>query len=131
MAIHSDGSVHAGDANRRLVRFFSICLSSLVFVYSLLALRIFLEGSAFAFTGVVLAAGKVALGAAALIVLVYPAWLAGPLERYIDEMGAMFESAYADTATAEKIWMIVLVTMVSLLLELVMIRWLASVFPVF
>ena len=31
----------------------------------------------------------------------------------------------------EKIRLIVLVTMVSLLLELVMIRWLASVFPVF
>ncbi|MBR1124329.1 hypothetical protein JQ628_22565 [Bradyrhizobium lablabi] len=132
MAIHSVGSVHGADnANRRLVRFFSICLSSLAFVYSLLAMRIFLEGSAFAFADWVLAAGKVTLGAAALIVLIYPAWLAGPLERYIDEMGAMFEAAYADTATAEKIRMIVLVTMVSLLLELVMIRWLASVFPVF
>jgi SAM-dependent methyltransferase len=132
MAIHSDGSVQgAGDANRRLVRFFSICLSSLVFVYSLLAVRIFIEGHAFAFTDWVLLAAKVALGAAALLVAVYPAWLAGPLERQIDEMGALFEGAYADAATAEKIRMIVLVTMVSLLLELIMIRWLASVFPVF
>jgi hypothetical protein len=130
MAIHSDGSVH-GDANRRLVRFFSICLSSLVFVYSLSAVRIFVEGHAFAFTDWMLVAAKVALGAAALLVAVYPAWLAGPLERQIDEMGALFEGAYADAATAEKIRMIVLVTMVSLLLELVMIRWLASVFPVF
>ena len=132
MAIHSDGSVQgAGDANRRLVRFFSICLSSLVFVYSLLAVRIFIEGSAFAVTDWMLVAGKVALGAAALLVLVYPAWLAVWLERHIDDMGAQFEGAYADAATAEKIRMIVLVTMVSLLLELVMIRWLASVFPVF
>ena len=70
MAIHSDGSVQgAGDANRRLVRFFSICLSSLVFVYSLLAVRIFVEGHAFAFTDWVLVAAKVALGAAALLVL--------------------------------------------------------------
>ena len=132
MAIHSDGSAQgAGDANRRLVRFFSICLSSLVFVYSLLAMRIFIEGHAFGFTDWVLVTAKVAIGAAALVVVVYPAWLAGPLERQIDQMGALFEGAYADAATAEKIRMIVLVTMVSLLLELIMIRWLASVFPVF
>ena len=94
MTIHSDGSVQgAGDANRRLVRFFSVCLGSLVFVYSLLAMRIFIEGSAFAVTDWMLAAGKVALGAAALLVVVYPAWLAGRLERQIDEMGALFEGS--------------------------------------
>lgn len=132
MANHIVGSAHGvGDANRRLVRFFSICLSSLVFVYSLLALRIFIEGSAFAATDWMLAAAKAMLGAVALVVLIYPAWLAGPLERAIDEMGELFEAGYAAAATSEKVRMIVLVTMVSLLLELVMIRWLASVFPVF
>jgi len=132
MANHSDGSAQgAGDANRRLVRFFSICLSSLVFIYSLLGTRLFIEGNAFALTDWMLVTGKVALGAAALLVVVYPAWLAAWLERQIDEMGATFEAAYASAATSEKIRMIVLVTMVSLLLELVMIRWLASVFPVF
>ncbi|MGH6682624.1 MAG: spermidine synthase, partial [Pseudolabrys sp.] len=38
---------------------------------------------------------------------------------------------YETSSTKEKVRLIVLVTMVSLLLELVMIRWLASVFPVF
>jgi spermidine synthase len=121
----------AGDANRRLVRFFSICLSSLVFIYSLLAVRLFLEGQAFAFTDWLLIAVRVVLGMAALVVVVYPSWLAGPLERQIDLMGSLFEGAFEDTGAAEKIRMIVLVTMVSLLLELIMIRWLASVFPVF
>ena len=46
-------------------------------------------------------------------------------------MGGLFETGYGNTSTSEKIRLIVLVTMVSLLLELVMIRWLASVFPVF
>src|SRR3954451_23698487 len=120
-----------GDANRRLVRFFSICLSSLVFIYSLLAVRLFLEGQAFAFTDWLLIAVRVVLGMAALVVVVYPTWLAGPLERQIDQMGSLFEGAFEDTGAGEKIRMIVLVTMVSLLLELIMIRWLASVFPVF
>jgi len=120
-----------GDANRRLVRFFSICLSSLVFIYSLLAVRLFLEGQAFAFTDWLLIAVRVVLGMAALVVVVYPSWLAGPPERQIDQMGSLFEGAFEHTGAAEKIRMIVLVTMVSLLLELIMIRWLASVFPVF
>ena len=47
-------------------------------------------------------------------------------------MGTLFEDAFEQSrARPEKIRLIVLVTMVSLLLELVMIRWLASVFPVF
>ena len=120
-----------GDANRRLVRFFSICLSSLVFIYSLLAVRLFLEGQAFAFTDWLLIAVRVVLGMAALVVVVYPTWLAGPLERQIDQMGSLFEGAFEHTGAAVEIRMIVLVTMVSLLLELIMIRWLASVFPGF
>jgi CheY-like chemotaxis protein len=88
----------AGDANRRLVRFFSICLSSLVFIYSLLAVRIFIEGHAFALTDWVLVAAKAVLGLTAVVVAAYPAWLAGPLERQIDEMGSLFEGAYADAA---------------------------------
>ena len=44
MVTHSIGMEHGGDdANRRLVRFFSICLGSLVFIYSLLAIRLFIE----------------------------------------------------------------------------------------
>jgi uncharacterized membrane protein len=46
-------------------------------------------------------------------------------------MGTAFESDYANLDAKTKIRSIVLVTMLSLLLELVLIRWLASVFPVF
>src|SRR5258707_11289632 len=46
-------------------------------------------------------------------------------------MGSLFEGGFANASPEQKIRLIVLVTMVSLLLELVMIRWLASVFPVF
>src|SRR5215467_11664167 len=119
------------DANLRLVRFFGISLSSLVFVYALLGVRLFLEGGSFAPTDWFLAALRVVLGAAALVVILYPPWLARPLERQAAAMGALFESGFAGANTREKIRLIVLVTMVSLLLELVMIRWLAAVFPVF
>ncbi len=74
---------------------------------------------------------RVALGVAALLVIFYPPFIARPLERQIALMGTLFEDGFAQTGTKEKIRLIVLVTMVSLLLELVMIRWLASVFPVF
>src|SRR4029079_2775019 len=70
-------------------------------------------------------------GAAALVVIFYPPWLARPLEQRIGEMGRLFESGFTAASQTEKVKLIVLVTMVSLLLELVMIRWLASVFPVF
>jgi len=46
-------------------------------------------------------------------------------------MGAVFEADYANLSTKSRIRLIVLVTMLSLLLELVLIRWLASVFPVY
>lgn len=119
------------DANLRLVRFFSICLGSLVFVYSLFSVRLFVDAGHFAFTDWLLIGLRVLLGATALVVISYPAWLAQWLEPRISEMGRVFEGDFASAATAEKIRMIVLVTMMSLLLELVMIRWLASVFPVF
>ena len=49
MGTHSIDMEHGGDdANRRLVRFFSICLGSLALVYSLLSLRLFLEGETLA-----------------------------------------------------------------------------------
>ena len=132
MGIHSAGMAQGhDDANLRLVRFFSICLGSLVFVYALLAVRLFLDGSSFAASDWALIALRVLLGAAALAVILYPAWLARPLEQRIGEMGSLFDSGFADASPKEKIRLIVLVTMVSLLLELVMIRWLASVFPVF
>lgn len=74
---------------------------------------------------------RVAFGVAALLIIVYPPWIARPLERQITLAGRLFEDGFAQTDAREKVRLIVLVTMVSLLLELVMIRWLASVFPVF
>jgi spermidine synthase len=119
------------DTNRNLVRIFSICLSSLVISYSLLGLRQLLERQTFDAVNLFITSGRVLLGVAALFVIFYPAWLARWLERQIDAMGSLFEAGYENSSTKEKIRLIVLVTMVSLLLELVMIRWLASVFPVF
>src|SRR5579859_127381 len=126
MGIHSAGMAQGhDDANLRLVRFFSICLGSLVFVYALLAVRLFLAGDSFELTDWFLIAARVLLGAAALVVIFYPPWLARPLESRIGEMGTSFEQGFAGADAREKIRLIVLVTMVSLLLELIMIRWLA------
>src|ERR1022692_2363144 len=119
------------DTNRSLVRIFGTCLSTLVIVYSTLALRQFLEHTTFDTITLFMTSLRTLLGVAALFVILYPAWLARPLERQIDAMGSLFEAGYENSSTKEKIRLIVLVTMVSLLLELVMIRWLASVFPVF
>lgn len=119
------------DTNRNLVRIFSICLSSLVFCYCTLAIRQFLEHETFDILNLFMTSVRVLLGVAGLFVIFYPAWLARWLERQIDVMGRLFEAGYENSSTKEKIRLIVLVTMVSLLLELVMIRWLASVFPVF
>jgi spermidine synthase len=126
-----DGEHGAGHANRRLVRFFSICLATLLFVYSILAFQLFLNHGAFEAVDLLLMSARVLLGGVALLVVVDPPWLARRLDRQIDLMGSLFEQAFANSSTKEKIRLIVLVTMVSLLLELVMIRWLASVFPVF
>ena len=119
------------DTNRNLVRIFSICLSSLVFCYCTLAIRQLLEHETFDILNLLMTLVRVLLGVAGLFVIFYPAWLARWLERQIDVMGSLFEAGYENSSTKEKIRLIVLVTMVSLLLELVMIRWLASVFPVF
>jgi spermidine synthase len=132
MGTHSIAMEHGSDdANRRLVRFFSICLGTLVFIYALLGVRLCIESGTFPAAEWPLMAFRVALVIAALIMIIYPAWLAHPLEREIDAMGSVFEAEFIKAGAQEKIRLIVLVTMVSLLLELVMIRWLASVFPVF
>ena len=79
-----------------------------------------------------LSAGVLRIGLGlALGVLFCWGWLAEPFERQVGLMGTAFESDYANLDAKTKIRSIVLVTMLSLLLELVLIRWLASVFPVF
>jgi spermidine synthase len=119
------------DVNRRLVRFFSVCLGSLVFAYSMLGIRLVLESETFDAADVLQTCVRLLLGVAGLVCIFYPPRLARPLERQVDLMGIQFEEGFSRSGTREKIRLIVLVTMVSLLLELVMIRWLASVFPVF
>ncbi len=74
---------------------------------------------------------RIALGLLAVGVLLRWGWVDEPLEGQVRLMGASFEADFANLDTKTKIRLIVLVTMLSLLLELVMIRWLASVFPVY
>ncbi|HXI08079.1 MAG: hypothetical protein ACRC1G_11115 [Bradyrhizobium sp.] len=131
MHTSTSGTLQRDDANSRLVRLFSICLGSLLLVYSLLSIRLFLESPSFEISELGLTLLRAALGVVAALFMFYPPFVARPLERQIDLMSQLFEDGFARTDTREKIRLIVLVTMVSLLLELVMIRWLASVFPVF
>ena len=129
--VNASGLQQTNDANLGLVRLFGICFGSLLFTYSMLGLRVFLQQGDFDTIHFALLAARLLLGAAGLVLLLYPVRLAGSLERQIDAMSSEFEIGYASLTTKQKICRIVLVTMVSLLLELVMIRWLASVFPVF
>lgn len=116
--------------NRSLVRIFCLSLGGLLFVYTAIAIYSLMMRQDLGATE--LAAGLVrsALGLT-LAMLFCWGWLAEPLERQVGLMGAAFEADYASLSTSTKIRSIVLVTMLSLLLELVLIRWLASVFPVF
>ena len=57
---------------------------------------------------------RVSVGAAALLIIFYPPWLARPLERQIALMGTLFEDGFVNSSTREKIRLIVLVTMVAL-----------------
>ena len=130
-AHHIGGEYGTGETNRRLVRLFCICLGTLFFAYFILTFRIWLERGTFGALDLFLISVRLLLSGMVLLVVVDPPWLARRLDRQIDLMGSLFEQAFANSSTKEKIRLIVLVTMVSLLLELVMIRWLASVFPVF
>jgi SAM-dependent methyltransferase len=117
--------------NRSLVHIFCLSLSGLLVLYS--AIAVYDLVSRESATAAELAAGvvRIALGLLALGVLFGWGWLADPLQRQVGAMGAVFEADYANLSTKRRIRLIVLVTMLSLLLELVLIRWLASVFPVY
>ena len=133
MGTHHVGGEHRnrGDQIAGLSGFSCICLGTLFFAYSVLAFRVLLERGTFGALDLFLISVRLVLSGMVLLVVVDPPWLARRLDRQIDLMGSLFEQAFANSSTKEKIRLIVLVTMVSLLLELVMIRWLASVFPVF
>src|SRR5690242_13786598 len=126
---HVSNHRESKDTNLSLVRIFGFCLGGLVFFYSVLAFRQFFMRESLDATFIFLNSGRVLLGAGALVLLVNPPWLAQWLERHVAAMERAFEAAFGNAK--DKLKLIVLVTMVSLLIELVMIRWLASVFPVF
>ena len=121
----------AHNPNRSLVRIFCLSLSGLLAVYASIAVYGLFQlenvGAAELATGLL----RIALGAVAVGALFRWGWYDEPLESQVRSMGASFELDYANLSTRTKIRLIVLVTMLSLLLELVMIRWLASVFPVY
>ncbi|MEA2896375.1 MAG: hypothetical protein QOJ84_1990 [Bradyrhizobium sp.] len=117
--------------NRSLVHIFCLSLGGLLVLYSAIAVydlvtRESLDAAEFAIGAV-----RIALGLLALGVLLRWSRLAAPLQRQVGLMSATFEADYANLSTKTKVRLIVLVTMLSLLLELVLIRWLASVFPVY
>ena len=93
---------HADDGNCRLVRFFGICLGVLVVAYAVLAFRLFVEREASGPVAVPLISLRMLLGAAAVLVVVYPAWLARPLERQIELMGRLFEDGFANLSTRRR-----------------------------
>ncbi len=116
--------------NRSLVRIFCLSLGGLLFAYTAIAVYNLVAGDGVNTTDLSAGVLRIGLGLA-LGVLFCWGWLVEPFERQVGLMGTAFESDYANLDAKTKIRSIVLVTMLSLLLELVLIRWLASVFPVF
>src|SRR5579864_5668944 len=92
---------HAHDANRRLVRLFSVSLSVLLFFYSAIALCLFLARDAFDTVDLLLISARLLLVASAVLVILNPSWLAGGLERQIDWMGRLFEDGFSTSSTRE------------------------------
>ncbi len=117
--------------NRSLVHIFCLSLSGLLLLYSTIAVYRLFQIESINAADLAVAAFRIVLGLAAVVVLFRWDSFAGPLENQVAAMGATFEADYANLSTKSKIRLIVLVTMLSLLLELVLIRWLASVFPVY
>src|SRR6202048_1237709 len=117
--------------NRSLIHIFCVALSGLLLVYSAIAVYGLVAFDSISVTELAIGALRIALGLCAVGALFCWGRFAEPLERQVGLMGATFEAGYANLDTRAKIRSIVLVTMLSLLLELVLIRWLASVFPVF
>ena len=117
--------------NRSLVRIFCLSLGSLLAVYAAIAVYGLLQSENAAASELAIGLFRIAFGLVAVGALLRWGFVDEPLESQVRLMGASFEADYANLSTKTKIRLIVLVTMLSLLLELVMIRWLASVFPVY
>jgi spermidine synthase len=121
----------AHNPNRSLVRIYGMALSGLLSVYSMIAVYGVLAPESATAADLAIGMVRIALGPLALFVMFRWGWRADALERQVGLMGAAFEADYANLSPRTRIRSIVLVTMLSLMLELVLIRWLASVFPVF
>ena len=128
-AYFMNSSTH--NPNRSLIRIFCMSLSGLLAVYASIALYGLWHLETATAGEVAAGAVRIALALAALAVLFRWGWVDEPLDTQVRLMGAKFEADYASLDKKTKIRLIVLVTMLSLLLELVLIRWLASVFPVY
>lgn len=116
--------------NRSLVRIFCLSIGGLLFAYTTIAVYGLLALENDGTAELAVAVLRIVFGFGLGLLFCW-GWLAEPLERQVRLMGALFEADYASLSTTTKIRAVVLVTMLSLLLELVLIRWLASVFPVF
>jgi SAM-dependent methyltransferase len=121
----------AHNPNRSLVRIFCISLSGLLLVYAVIAVYGLFQPESTTTAEPAIGLLRIVLGLIAVGILFRWGSFDEPLESQVRLMGAGFEADYATLSTRTKIRMIVLVTMLSLLLELVLIRWLASVFPVY
>ena len=107
---HTGDEFGTGQTNRRLVRLFCICLGTLFLTYFTLAFLILLERGTFGALDLFLTAVRLVLSGMVLLVIVDPPWLARWLDRQIDLTGSLFEQAFANSSTKEKIRLIVLVT---------------------
>jgi SAM-dependent methyltransferase len=121
----------AHSPNRSLVHIYCVSLGGLLFVYGAISAKGLFAAESLTATELATGGLRIVLGLLALGALVYWDRFAEPLESRVRLMGVAFEADYANLSTKTKVRLIVLVTMLSLLLELVLIRWLASVFPVY
>ena len=111
----------AHNPNRSLIRIFCLSLCGLLLLYSMLSIHSVFQPD---ICGIEMAIGvlRVVLGLLALGALFRWGWVAESLQRHVTLMSTAFEADYASLSTKTKIRLIVLVTMLSLLLELVLIR---------
>jgi SAM-dependent methyltransferase len=121
----------AHNPNRSLVHIYCQSLSGLLFIYATISARVLFTLDTISAIDLATGVLRITSGLMALGIMLYWDRLAEPLERQVRLMGVAFEADYANLSTKAKVRSIVLVTMLSLLLELVLIRWLASVFPVY
>ena len=121
----------AHNPNRSLIRIFCLSLSGLLAVYAILGVTNLFQLESGNTAEQAVGVFRSALALVAVGFLIRWSWFDAALERHVAAMGTAFEADYSALSTKTKIRMIVLVTMLSLLLELVLIRWLASMFPVY